>query len=133
MRGVRSVVLKKGRGTPRLHRPPPMPWCRVGSHPSKTSVDMKQAIPWSVKGVDANARDAAKDAARRAGMTLGEWLNTVIAETASEREERERREAAQSHAPAHPQARDFEGEERPAAHAASPSRSRPAAPASRPA
>ncbi|WP_460447930.1 SEL1-like repeat protein [Alsobacter sp. SYSU BS001988] len=94
---------------------------------------MKQAIPWSVKGVDANARDAAKDAARRAGMTLGEWLNTVIAETASEREERERREAAQSHAPAHPQARDFEGEERPAAHAPSPSRTRPAAPASRPA
>ena len=43
---------------------------------------MKQAIPWSVKGVDSTARDAAKEAARRAGMTLGEWLNAVISETA---------------------------------------------------
>ncbi|WP_146140166.1 SEL1-like repeat protein [Alsobacter soli] len=64
---------------------------------------MKQAIPWSVKGVDANARDAAKDAARRAGMTLGEWLNTVIVETASEREQREaheQREAGEGREPA---------------------------------
>jgi localization factor PodJL len=47
---------------------------------------MKQGMPWSVKGVDTNARDAAKEAARRAGMTLGEWLNTVIAETAADGE-----------------------------------------------
>ncbi|MHB2166848.1 SEL1-like repeat protein [Alsobacter sp. R-9] len=40
-------------------------------------------MPWSVKGVDVQARDAAKEAARRAGMTLGEWLNTVIAEEAA--------------------------------------------------
>ncbi len=31
--------------------------------------------PWSVKGIDPRAREAAKSAARRAGMTLGEWLN----------------------------------------------------------
>ncbi|PZN98898.1 MAG: hypothetical protein DCF30_12970 [Hyphomicrobiales bacterium] len=31
-------------------------------------------MPWSVKGVDPRTRDAAKAAARRAGMTLGEWL-----------------------------------------------------------
>lgn len=61
---------------------------------------MKQAIPWSVKGVDANARDTAKDAARRAGMTLGEWLNTVIAETAEQREAREARERDEREAPA---------------------------------
>jgi localization factor PodJL len=37
--------------------------------------------PWSVKGVDADAREAAKQAARARGMTLGEWLNAVIQET----------------------------------------------------
>ena len=39
---------------------------------------MKPGIPWSVKGIEPEVREAAKDAARRAGMTLGEWLNTVI-------------------------------------------------------
>ena len=51
--------------------------------------------------LDPAARDAAKDAARRAGMTLGEWLNTVIAETAAEREGAERaREADKGDSPA---------------------------------
>jgi localization factor PodJL len=52
---------------------------------------MKPGVPWSVKGVDLSARDAAKDAARRAGMTLGEWLNAVIADTASDGEPRHHR------------------------------------------
>jgi localization factor PodJL len=39
---------------------------------------MKPGIPWSVKGIDAETREAAKEAARRAGMTLGAWLNAVI-------------------------------------------------------
>lgn len=39
---------------------------------------MKPGIPWSVKGIEPEVREAAKHAARRAGMTLGEWLNTVI-------------------------------------------------------
>jgi localization factor PodJL len=43
---------------------------------------MKPGIPWSVKGIGEDAREAAKLAARRAGMTLGEWLNTVILEQA---------------------------------------------------
>lgn len=43
---------------------------------------MKPGIPWSVKGIDSEAREAAKHAARRSGMTLGEWLNTVIREQA---------------------------------------------------
>ncbi|MEO1038824.1 MAG: peptidoglycan-binding protein [Pseudomonadota bacterium] len=34
--------------------------------------------PWSVKGIDPRARAVAKSAARRDGMTLGEWLNRVI-------------------------------------------------------
>lgn len=41
---------------------------------------MKPTIPWSVKGVEPEAREAAKAAARRAGMTLGQWLNHVIQE-----------------------------------------------------
>ncbi len=36
------------------------------------------AAPWSVKGIDPKAREVAKDLARRSGMTLGEWLNTMI-------------------------------------------------------
>ncbi|WP_395662758.1 peptidoglycan-binding protein [Aestuariivirga sp.] len=39
---------------------------------------MRPGIPWSVKGIDPEVRAAAKTAARRAGMTLGEWLNGVI-------------------------------------------------------
>ena len=36
--------------------------------------------PWSVKGIDPRARARAKTAARKEGMTLGEWLNRVILE-----------------------------------------------------
>jgi localization factor PodJL len=39
---------------------------------------VKPGVPWSVKGIDPEVRAAAKSAARRAGVTLGEWLNGVI-------------------------------------------------------
>lgn len=39
---------------------------------------MSAAAPWSVKGIEPRAREIAKDLARRSGMTLGEWLNTMI-------------------------------------------------------
>ncbi len=39
---------------------------------------MSASAPWSVKGIDAKAREVAKDLARRSGMTLGEWLNQMI-------------------------------------------------------
>ncbi|MFN9439199.1 MAG: hypothetical protein ACK57S_06060 [Brevundimonas sp.] len=39
---------------------------------------MSAAAPWSVKGIDPKAREIAKDLARRSGLTLGEWLNTMI-------------------------------------------------------
>jgi localization factor PodJL len=45
---------------------------------------MSKAVPWSIKGVDFDAREAAKEAARRSGMTLGDWLNSVIADQAAE-------------------------------------------------
>jgi localization factor PodJL len=41
---------------------------------------MSANAPWSVKGIDARAREVAKDLARRSGMTLGEWLNQMILE-----------------------------------------------------
>lgn len=45
---------------------------------------MKSAVPWSVKGVEHETREAAKAAARRAGMTLGAWLNHMIQQTGDE-------------------------------------------------
>ena len=48
----------------------------------REDVEMKPGIPWSVKGIEPDAREAAKQAARRSGMTLGEWLNGAILETA---------------------------------------------------
>ena len=47
---------------------------------------MKPGIPWSVKGIEPETREAAKEAARRSGMTLGEWLNTKILDSADEAE-----------------------------------------------
>lgn len=45
---------------------------------------MKQSVPWSVKGVGSDARETAKELARRSGMTLGQWLNAMIAEQTEE-------------------------------------------------
>ncbi|MCP1336191.1 hypothetical protein [Futiania mangrovi] len=39
---------------------------------------MKAGAPWSIKGIEPEAREAAKRAAARAGMTLGEWFNHVL-------------------------------------------------------
>lgn len=41
---------------------------------------MKFGVPWNVKGVRPEVRDSAREAARRSGMSVGEWLNHVIAE-----------------------------------------------------
>ena len=45
---------------------------------------MNKAVPWSIKGIDFDAREAAKEAARRDGVTLGEWMNRAIADRANE-------------------------------------------------
>ena len=44
---------------------------------------MNKALPWNVNGIGFEAREAAHIAARRAGVPVGEWLNTVITEHAS--------------------------------------------------
>ena len=41
---------------------------------------MTQRGPWSVKGIDSRAREAAREAAREEGMTLGAYLNKLILE-----------------------------------------------------
>ncbi len=45
---------------------------------------MKFGVPWSVKGIRPEARDTAREAARRAGVPLSEWLNAVILQQAEE-------------------------------------------------
>ncbi len=39
---------------------------------------MSQTGPWSVKGIDQRARDAAREAAMAEGLTLGEYLNRLL-------------------------------------------------------
>ena len=45
---------------------------------------MVKVSPWSVKGVEPESREAAKIAARRAGMTIGQWLNHTIRAAAAQ-------------------------------------------------
>lgn len=45
---------------------------------------MKFGVPWSVEGIRPEARETAKEAARRSGVSLGEWLNAVIIQQAEE-------------------------------------------------
>jgi len=45
---------------------------------------MKFGVPWHVKGVGRRARETAREAARRSGMSVGEWLDTVIIDSASD-------------------------------------------------
>jgi localization factor PodJL len=39
---------------------------------------MKSGGPWNLRGLRPEAREAAREAARRSGMSVGEWLNSVI-------------------------------------------------------
>ena len=43
---------------------------------------MKPGVPWQVKGVRAQARETAREAARRSGKSVGQWLDTVILDSA---------------------------------------------------
>ena len=41
---------------------------------------MNSRVSWSVDGIDPSVRDRAEAAARRAGMSLNDWLNSTIGE-----------------------------------------------------
>ncbi|MHC2380863.1 tetratricopeptide repeat protein [Bradyrhizobium liaoningense] len=43
---------------------------------------MNSRVSWSVDGIDPSVRERAEAAARRAGMTLNDWLNSTLGETA---------------------------------------------------
>lgn len=43
-------------------------------------MNAKSNVPWSVKGIDQDARSVAKELARRRGMTLGEFITEMIRE-----------------------------------------------------
>jgi len=45
---------------------------------SKSSATKKQETPWSVRGVSHETRTAAKKAARRANLTIGEWMERTL-------------------------------------------------------
>jgi localization factor PodJL len=68
-------------------------------------IRMSVPSPWSVKGVQPKTREAAKDLARREGLTLGEWLNRLIGDVDEEGDIDTPREPAQSYrTPANPSA-----------------------------
>jgi localization factor PodJL len=41
---------------------------------------MKSGGPWNLRGLRPETREAARAAARRSGMSVGEWLNSIIAQ-----------------------------------------------------
>lgn len=43
---------------------------------------MTSGVPWNLRGVRPELLDSAREAARRSGMSVEEWLDTVIAESA---------------------------------------------------
>jgi localization factor PodJL len=60
---------------------------------------MSVPSPWSVKGVQPKAREAAKDLARREGLTLGEWLNRLIGDVDEDGDVAASRENTPNYAP----------------------------------
>src|ERR1700722_17125508 len=47
----------------------------------RLDVKMKSGGPWNLKSLRPEARAAASDAARRSGMSVAEWLDSVVAPT----------------------------------------------------
>src|SRR5882757_9100957 len=49
---------------------------------SEPDLSMNSRVSWSVDGIDPSVRERAEAAARRAGMSLSDWLNSTIGESA---------------------------------------------------
>src|SRR5690242_5626045 len=56
---------------------------QVGAPESESDRSMNSRVSWSVDGIDPSVRERAEAAARRAGMTLNDWLNSTIGESAA--------------------------------------------------
>jgi localization factor PodJL len=65
-------------------------------------IRMSVPSPWSVKGVQPKTREAAKDLARREGLTLGEWLNRLIGDVDEDGDVVASRENTPNYAPQAP-------------------------------
>src|SRR5271170_1765163 len=59
------------------------PQTRDDSRPPAMVEDMNKAMAWTIAGVGRQSRDAAEEAARRAGMRLDDWLDEAIADQAA--------------------------------------------------
>src|SRR5437879_13260044 len=54
----------------------------AGSAPeSQPDESMNSRVSWSVEGIDPSVRERAEAAARRAGMSLTDWLNSTIGDS----------------------------------------------------
>src|ERR1700738_196256 len=49
-----------------------------GAPESEPDQSMNSRVSWSVEGIDPSVRERAEAAARRAGMSLSDWLNSTI-------------------------------------------------------
>src|SRR6195256_5361059 len=49
---------------------------------SEPDESMNSRVSWSVDGIDPSVRERAEAAARRAGISLSDWLNSTIGESA---------------------------------------------------
>src|SRR5262245_34157208 len=80
-----TVTRKKSdRGQPSGAPPRPVdgyrvPPCGVAACPRAGDAGGRMRLaPWHVKGIDPRARETAREAARRSGMSVGQWLTSVI-------------------------------------------------------
>ncbi|WP_084420478.1 peptidoglycan-binding protein [Henriciella litoralis] len=72
--------------------------------------------PWSVKGIDQRAREAAREAAREEGLTIGEYINRMLLEETGDEAPSARDETS----PRYPRALDEEARQVSAAQARGP-------------
>jgi localization factor PodJL len=50
---------------------------------------MANALPWSVRGIDPDIREQAVEAAHRSGLSVGQWLNQILAGNLDDEDEEE--------------------------------------------
>ena len=55
---------------------------QVRAPESEPDESMNSRVSWSVDGIDPSVRERAEAAARRAGMSLNDWLNSTLGESA---------------------------------------------------
>jgi localization factor PodJL len=72
LRGIRLSLLQGRAGRLKAQAAPE----------SEPDESMNSRVSWSVEGIDPSVRERAEAAARRAGMSLSDWLNSTIGESA---------------------------------------------------